>query len=281
MELGRISLRKSERALLAGGVGVGKSTLEEALIVDFYWRYLNGLILIIDSKPRFKAQYERDGRSTRGRYKKWDHGSTVPGSVVVERPEHLKMAYDLGARIVIAQARGSATFPALVGCAEVFYDMARASRPQLLAVDETMDFFRINGAPIGGDSLIRAARSGRELGLAGLYCSQRTRGIPTQIMEYLEKLYMFRLDYDADLKRTWEMGAPKDLEMPTQKRVFDYWTKADYGTVYGPYMLSLRPNQRIPDGIIPVTIDRTSPPSPHPAGTAQPVSAWGARRVGR
>jgi hypothetical protein len=273
LDIGAVSLRHTERALLAGGVEAGKSTLEEALITDFYFRYPTSLILIVDSKPRFRAQYELDGRTTTRRYKRWDHGPTVPGSVVIERPEQVADAFKFH-RVVVVQAQGSHTFPLLVGAAERFYDMARARRPQLLAVDETMDFFRINGAPIGGDALIRSARSGRELGLAALYCSQRCRGIPTQIMEYLEKLYAFRLDYSADLKRIYEMGAPQDLVLPGEKREFTYWTKQAYSTTYGPYMLDL--GAPVPAGVTPIELSYPTPRAP--ASSAPTRSQWARRR---
>lgn len=283
MDLGHISLRQRERALLAGGVDSGKSTLEEALVADFYARYDNSRILLVDSKPRFRAQYEVGGAPATRRYRNWDHGPLVPGSVVVTRPEDMDLAWSTGARIVIAQAQGSKMFPAIVACAERFYDEARASRPQLTAVDETMDLFRQNGTPIGGDALIRTARSGREIGLAGLYCSQRTKGIPGQLLDYLEKLYLFRVDAIEDVKRTWEMGAPRDLAAPAKKRQFNYWTKADYHTVYGPYTLQLgrRPP---PAGVTPVELPnaphlRARRPAPPPAPTpAGPASAWSQRR---
>ena len=39
VELGRLSLRRSERGLLIGGTGVGKSTLADVLGEDFVYRY--------------------------------------------------------------------------------------------------------------------------------------------------------------------------------------------------------------------------------------------------
>jgi hypothetical protein len=271
VDFSAISLRKSERALLAGGVEAGKSTLEEALIADWWYRYPNGRTLILDSKPRFRGAYDSNGRSAAHRYKHWDHGSYVPGSVVIDHPNQLDLAWSTGARIVIAQAAGARTFPLLEATCNTFYDQSRAGRPQLLAVDEAMDFFHGNGTPIGGDSLIRSARSGREIGLAALFCSQRTKGFPTQLMDYLAKLYLFRVDYIKDVQRTHEMGAPKDLRPPDQQRQFRYWTKADYHTVYGPYQLQLG-RSAPPAGVTPVTFtppapvdpdaDRPRPPAP-------------------
>lgn len=245
MDLSRISLRRNERGLLVGGTNTGKSTLAEALVVDFLHRYQrdNARVLILDSKPRFRAEYLPSGRPAKRLYKKWDHGPTVPGSVRVTDPAELRLAFATENPIVIAQAETNRDIPALVACAEAFFGDSRRGQPRLLDVDETMDFFSANGAPRGTtDALTRASRAGRERGLAALYCSQRTRQIPATLMEELAKLYLFRLDYRADAKRLLEMGAPEDIvsRMPMEKHRFVYWTKDDYPRVWGPYALDLR-----------------------------------------
>lgn len=244
-DLSQISLRARERGLCIGGTNTGKSTLAEALITDFHYRYPKGRILILDTKPRFRAEYRPSGRSAKGLYRRWDHGATVPDSVVIRDPDELELAHGTGATIVIAQARTSADYARLTNCAEAFFDKSRRGLPRLIYVDETMDFFRTNGTPIGGtDTLVRCARAGRERGLACLFSSQRTKSIPPQLMAELTKLYLFRLDYTADAKRLQEMGAPPALEPPEEEHVFSYWTKDAYRKVWGPYRLDLPRRRR-------------------------------------
>lgn len=244
MKLASLSLRERERGFVVGGSGTGKSTLAEALIVDFDRRYRarGSRVLILDSKPRFRAEFQANGRPAARLYRAWDHGPVVPGSALVTAPEQLAVAWTVGHRIAIAQAASSRDVPMLVGCAAAFLASARTGRPQLLYVDESMDFFRGNGSPIGGeDALLRSARAGREKGEACLFSSQRTRGIPAQLMEELTKLYLFRLDFITDAKRLLEMGAPAAVihDMPTEEGEFVYWTKANYSRVWGPYKLEL------------------------------------------
>jgi len=246
VDLDRLSMRRKERAFLCGGTEVGKSTLSDCLADDFLQRYRTdkpntcARELLLDTKPRYRAEARLMGPSIRRRYKGWDHGPTVPGSVVVDDPADLSMAWEMGYRRVIMQGESSADVPRLVeGCA-AFLRSSRAGRPQLLRVDETLDFFHQNGAPRGGDdALLRAARAGRERGTAALYCSQRTKGLPPQLMEELTRLYAFRLDFVKDAQRFQEMGAP-DFELPTRQRQFMYWWKLDPDRrVYGPYTLDL------------------------------------------
>lgn len=239
--LDRISLRERERGLLIGGTGSGKSTLADVLGADWDTRYAGraGRRLIVDSKPRYRAEWTARGQSAARRYRKWGHGQPVPGSVVVDAPDELDLAWKLGHRVVIVQGEGAVDVPRLVATARRFYRQASAGRPQLLQVDETLDFFHSNGAPRGGDDVFaQVARAGRERGLAALFGSQRTRQVPATLLSELTKLYAFRLDYTADAKRFQEMGAPP-FPNPTEPHTFRYWTKDAYGSVFGPYRLSL------------------------------------------
>lgn len=250
LNLAHISLRANERAFLVGGTGSGKSTLSEALVGDFDRRYRGsgGRVLILDSKPRFRGEYLANGKPAARKYRRWNHGPTIAGSIVVSDPSELKLAWLMGATIVIAQDSahegGRSAVPMLAACAGEFLKSSRRGKPQLLDVDETMDFFSGNGAPVGGnDALVRTARAGRERGTGALYCSQRTRGIPGQLIEELSKLYLFRLDLRDDVKRLQEMGAPKKMQPPTKNHAFRYWTKDDYNRVWplngGAYALDL------------------------------------------
>lgn len=236
----QLSMRERERALLLGGTGSGKTTLLQLLLSDFYARYPTSRIMILDSKPRFRAEFLPTGISARRRYRHWGPGEAIPSSIVVGSPDELGNAWTQ-TRIVIAQCERQVDRWQLVACAERFFNDARHSRPQLLCVDETADFFHSNGAPISGssDALIRVARAGRERGTAALYCSQRARSLPSSIIEEMSQLYLFVLDGESDLKRCIEMGAPRWIEPPARDHEFKVWAKRDRRHVYGPYQLDL------------------------------------------
>lgn len=243
---------------MIGGTQVGKSTLSEPLRDDFRARYRKARVHISDTKPRYRVERRVTGRGAKGLYKHWDHGSPVPGSVLVETPDDMDMAWQTGARVTICQSRR--WIPAQDDCLAHFYSRGERGTPRLAIVDETVDHFHGNGIPRGSGSVIDIARSGGEQDLAGLYCSQRTRGVSPQLLEFLTKAYVFTLDNTADAARFGEFGAPVVLirdehkrlrawwvpekgeprQFPRDKYVFDYWTKLNRTRVYGPYKLNLR-----------------------------------------
>lgn len=240
ISLERISLRKSERGLLIGSTGSGKSTLADLLGLDWDRRYPNARRLIVDSKPRYRAQWTTAGVEAARRYRSWEHGQPVPGSVVVDRPEDLALVWKLGYRVAIAQGE-SRDVPRLVATMREFYRQANAGRPQLIMVDECLDFFHANGAAKGGDDVIaQTARAGRERGVSLIAGSQRTYQLPTTLLSEVTKLWAFALDSAKDAKRYQEFGAPL-FPIPEVDHVFRYWTKRDKRTVWGPYELNLRP----------------------------------------
>jgi hypothetical protein len=170
----------------------------------------------------------------RRRYRDWDHGPTVPGSVLVQDPGDMDTAYKLGYRTTVCSTEGWT--PEQDACVRWFHEHARASRPQLLVVDETKDHFHGNGNARGDGKLVVVARTGAERGESGLYCSQRTQGIGGDLLEHMTRLYAFRLDNVKDARRFQEFGAPA-FELPTDEHLFRYWWKGDYRRVWGPYYL--------------------------------------------
>lgn len=258
LNLSDISLRAvkgqgADRAIVIGGSGSGKSTLADQLGLEWDQRYWHrhGKRLILDRKPRYKAERNMDGTKAKARYKRWDHGAAVPGSVLVEKPDDLRIAWQLGYHVAICQGHSDADLGRMLAVAERFWRDCRASEPQLLHVDEALLFFGPTGQPKGGSDILRTAYiAGRERGMASLLCSQRSKGYPASVLEETNRLYLFRLDYVEDAKRLTEMGAPlhfkrlpggqlECLEMPEVEHEFVYWTKAQYRKLWGPYKLAV------------------------------------------
>lgn len=237
LPLSRITLRRRERGFLAGGTEVGKTKLSDLLGAEFMLRYRGTKKTaarqhISDTKPRYRAQWLPSGLPARRLYKDWDHGPVIPGSVLVRDPDDMDTAWKLGYRTTICSSEEWE--PAQDACIGHFHQTARASRPQLLRVDETLDHFHGNGIPRGRGKLVTVARAGAEKGESALYASQRTKGIGGTLMEMMNRLYAFRMDNVSDAKRFREFGAP-EFELPTDVHLFRYWWKGDYQRVWGPY----------------------------------------------
>jgi hypothetical protein len=237
LNLERLSLREDERALCTGGTGTGKSTLAELLGLEFTGRYPDARRLILDTKPRYKAEYRLDGTYAGALYLKWKRGQFVAGACVVANGRQMREAFSIGFRTVVAQlGYQGATLADLLAALREFYDTRKFHR-RLGHVDEALDFYGPTGLPrLSDDIMNRCARSGREHGLAMLYCSQRTRAFSTTVMEEITRLYAFALDFDKDAERYREFGCPP-FPQP-EGHDFRYWTKQDRRTVYGPYRLS-------------------------------------------
>ena len=118
---------------------------------------------------------------------------------------------------------------------------ARASVPSLIYADEVMDFYGVTGIAKKGtdDTLLHVARAGRERGVSLLAASQRAKRIPPQLLELVDRIYLFRLDMEDDVKRLPESGFPKGVAPPQEDHMFEYWTKLDRKNVYGPYTLRM------------------------------------------
>lgn len=209
--------RHAPRAYCVGMTGSGKSTLMEILM----WNYIQAYsekknpvrTLIIDTKPRFKAELELNGLLTTstGRYAKWDiEGSgVVPGSYVLPRygsaKSEIKQLFRLGGNIGIVQAESKDDWHELIGYARHFFEGYGAKYPRLLVVDELADFYEKRTL---GDIFQRIARNGRERDFAFIAGSQRPRKVPLETMTEMLRLYLFELDYDEDFKHIIQFGLP-------------------------------------------------------------------------
>jgi energy-coupling factor transporter ATP-binding protein EcfA2 len=228
--LGPIALPKKARGMLFGTTGSGKSTLAEALMRQWLASQKAPRVLILDSKPRFRAQWELTGVSTRAsrRYKKWEHGSPVPNSYVLplhDPASELKQVWRLGGTVAIAQVESLRLLPALQVALATFYRQSNAKYSQLVMVDEMADFFGSSATFGRGDAILQVARSGRERGIAMLGCSQRPRHIPTAVLTEASQVYIFELAYDKDLDHLKEMGLPRDVRLPTGDHQFLFYSR--------------------------------------------------------
>jgi hypothetical protein len=200
------------------------------LLLQYLRLYKTARVLIIDSKPRFKAEFSVNGNQATRHYKSWSRGTFLSGAYRLSNDGKLSIKGQLdtiwrkGGRVAIAQTRPGdiADLAWLELVARVFYGSYGDKTPRLIMIDELADFFEVRKA---GGIFHQAARSGRELGIALLAGSQRPSYIPTVVMTESDRLYLFHLDYTEDMKKVHQMGVPKDIAPPTVDHSFFYWNK--------------------------------------------------------
>ncbi len=213
--LDHIALPEASRGLCVGMTGCGKSTLAEKLIAHWLDTYgAKARVLIIDSKPRFRAEKRLDDWSARSYYKNWKYGAPMPGSVRLDLKHtdgELRAAFRRGYRVAIAQGDLS-SLPWLRFAVDRFYAQGNAKYQQLLYVDELADFYSSSGLTSLGDPTLKVIRSGREKGVAFLGSTQRPKGIPKSVLTELTNMYFFRTAFRQDVEHLQEMGFPDRVD---------------------------------------------------------------------
>jgi hypothetical protein len=253
----RLALVTGDRAAAAGGTQSGKSTLcagspeypfRQTLCGEWVATYCNpkdkGKLLIVDSKPRFRAAYRPDGLSDSRRYKDWGYGPAIPNSTRVDPGDiqGLYRAMNLSDIIIVQTDSIDRDAPLVMRTVEAFRRTAGKKHKRLVYFDELMDFYSQSGMPLRGcgNVALRCARAGAERDLTTLYAFQRAKGIPPQLWELLNKLYLFRMDLETDMTRIREAGVPREMVPPEEDHIFLFWTKKERRRVFGPYSLKTR-----------------------------------------
>lgn len=116
----------------------------------------NAMQILVDSKPRFRAESER-GPFRRGRrkaayrYESWSKGPVVPNSVVVDLwdDQPFRHLFDRPGEVVILQSGEARDWKRMLELLDAFVKANLKGRERRVIVDECLDFTReIHGASI-------------------------------------------------------------------------------------------------------------------------------------
>lgn len=230
MSLSQIALPNRARGMAFGMTGSGKSVLTQHLMEDWRRRYpATARILIVDSKPNYRALWRLNGTSAKGEYKRMEKEPPVPDSVLLPLQRHGELAqvWKADHHVAIAQIPNLGYIGALEAIMSEFYAKGDAKYHQLVLVDEGADFFASSGAFSRGNALLQIVRSGRKRGVSLLFCSQAPRNLPTSILSERTSLYVFKLALDADKKRLEDASLPPNFAIPNRKHDFYYHSHDD------------------------------------------------------
>lgn len=196
--------------MIFGCTGSGKSTLNDAIIKETSRVVKDGRILIIDSKRRYRASHDLNGRKADRNYKQMRGGAYIPNSLrlpLFASARDLKQAWELApGNIIIAQTDKEYQYPWLNAMVMSHYEQATKKHWNLTSVDEMLALTKSRKNATG---VVTTAVCGRERGVFLLGCSQRPRWIPTEVMSEMSSCFLFNINYEEDMKHLYELGFPR------------------------------------------------------------------------
>lgn len=201
-------MEKAQRACLIGKTRTGKSTLGTEIIRRFIHEYPTARILIIDSKPRYRAQFNPDGQAMR--YRNWVTGDKLENSVGIFDVANLKSLFVLFPIVVFhSMTNAGMRVPAYELKASVLADqlfrLSGPKLPTLIYIDEFYDLTHGNSVIVDKE-ILKTIRAGGEKNMAVLAGAQRPRSIPIPILSESDKYYIFKLKKGEDKKYLRDYG---------------------------------------------------------------------------
>jgi len=136
-----------ERALTIGGTRAGKSAFQEWAMREVQYTRPDAMQLLVDSKPRYRAETER-GRFRKGRkdaayrYSSWSKGPIVPHSVVADiwDDKPFSNLWREPGEIVILQSGETDDWKRIIFLLDAFVKANIGGRERRVVVDECLDF---------------------------------------------------------------------------------------------------------------------------------------------
>jgi len=238
-----------ERVATIGGSRTGKSALLEWEAREVQRARPNCGQLLLDSKPRFRAEtvrhpwFPKKRRDAKKLYEDWAAGPMVPNSVAVniwdDHPFRGLWIPERPGEIAIMQGETLQDHKRMLALAMAFVKAQWKTRERRLIFDETLDFYARNGYCIDphNDVLYLAARAGGERGIGSEFGAHRVYGIPHLILMQLSRLNLFHLVNDADMKHLRATVGIRDAESPGGGFVFRQWKKEKGGILSEPRIL--------------------------------------------
>lgn len=196
-------LQPGERGVCIGQTGCGKSTLSTELVKRYLIDYPRSRVLIVDSKPRYRATHKRNGWNLY--YPKWARGDTIQGSIAVHHASEVMGAFRFTRAVILQSLHPNAhevedfEEEAFESARKLFRSSYEES-PTLIYVDEYYDL--ITGGGLSGHTdrrVLQVIRAGRERFMSALISTQRPRSIPLPTLTEATKFYIFELDYEDDV----------------------------------------------------------------------------------
>lgn len=239
-----------ERHLIYGGTRTGKSSYMDWSIRHIQKSRPTCMILVADTKPRFRAENIINPRAyslrlnaaKEGIYDSWTAGPVVPNSVRVElsSPHPFRGLWDMKdhpAEVAIMQSDELSDWKLMNALMHEFVAKQVKGRERLVVVDEGLDFYQRNTLGIDSrrDVVLRTARAGGERNIGLMLGAHRPHGIPPLLNTLSSRVTLFHLRYDHDMRYLRDMGV-REENSPDGNYIFNHYTIEPGGKVSNPVM---------------------------------------------
>lgn len=232
-----------QREIVFGGTRAGKSAFQEWETRDIQATRPECMQILVDSKPRFRAETERmpgnphGRRSAAWRYRSWAKGPVVPNSVRVDLDSShpFRGLWKRPGELAIMQSGESRDWVRMLMLLNAFTKAEIKGRERRMIVDEVLDFYDRNSFGIDrkNDVFYRAARAGGERNIGLSLGAHRVHGMPPLILAMANIYVLFHLRQDTDMRYLRDYGVT-DVESPKGDYVFRRWEVRPGGLVSEP-----------------------------------------------
>jgi hypothetical protein len=237
-----------ERSLTFGGTRAGKSALDEARIGTIQVQRPTCMIIIVDTKPRFRAETKQgllpaNRKDASDLYETWVKGPVVPNSVVMQmrKDQPFQGLFRRPGEVVIMQSGDADDWRHMLVLLDAFVRAQIKDRERIIYVDEALDFYQRNswGITPTRDVFYRTARAGGERNIGLMLGAHQVSGIPPLILKMANRFTLFHLRDERDMKRLWEIGIPQTEASPDGNYVFKQFYVEPGGTIGAPITAKL------------------------------------------
>jgi energy-coupling factor transporter ATP-binding protein EcfA2 len=252
-EFSELIPQRGERTLIYGGTRSGKSSLADWMARAMQAERPEMMPLLLDTKPRFRAQFIAHGpglrwrKEAKGLYSSWEAGPTYPNSVICPLDIDLTSSNPFRnlwkpGELVVLQSGDSSDRRRMLAIARRFLNMNPKRRERLLWVNEGLDFYQRNslGVVAANDVILDSARAGGERGFGLLFEAHRPKGIPPLLNTLTSNVVLFHLRFGGDMRYLYDMGIPEEEEMPTGDYIFKHYRIRPGGTVSDPMTVKMK-----------------------------------------
>jgi hypothetical protein len=229
-----------ERHLIYGGTRAGKSSFIDWQMREIQKTRPECMQILIDTKPRFRAETERmpvnyrARRDASWRYKHWQKGPVIPNSVVVDinHAHPFRGLWHKPGEIAVMQSGDTEDWRRMLLLLTAFVKAHVSDRERHLTADEILDMYGRNTWSLSSknDVFYLAARSGGERNIGESLGSQRVKGLPILIRNMFSRVTLFNLTEESDIGYLSSNGIPA-VESPRGSYIFNQWVKQPGGLV--------------------------------------------------